>query len=208
MVPPGTYEEMVIMNKKVRLQGWGAPATIINAAKYPGREAATWRNKINQLVAAQGIQPAAGAGASPSTPPTTNPACSTPRRAPASWWWPRQQRAARVQQQPRTPASTASPSPAADHGGGIFVNGYARYLEISNNRIVSNYGTYGGGIRIGHPNLLNPGVVPANDNQYGGYTNADNNNVRIHHNQITAERRRATGRAAACRCTPAATTTR
>jgi large repetitive protein len=73
----------------------------------------------------------------------------------------------------------------ADNGGGIFVNGYARFLEVSNNKIVSNYGTYGGGIRVGHPNLINPAVVAANDNQYGGYVNAQNNNVQIHHNHIT-----------------------
>ena len=52
LVPPGTYEEMVIMNKKVRLQGWGAPATVINAAKYPAEKLQAWRNKVNQLLAA------------------------------------------------------------------------------------------------------------------------------------------------------------
>jgi len=60
---------------------------------------------------------------------------------------------------------------------------------------------------VGHPNLLNPGVVPADDNQYGGYTNASNNHVRIHHNQIL-QNGGGDGAAAACRCTPAATTTR
>ncbi|MDO9221668.1 MAG: hypothetical protein Q7T90_11630, partial [Thiobacillus sp.] len=52
LVPPGTYEEMVIMNKKVRLQGWGAPATVINAAKYPAEKLQAWRDKVNLLLAA------------------------------------------------------------------------------------------------------------------------------------------------------------
>ena len=38
----------------------------------------------------------------------------------------------------------------SDAGGGILASGYACGLEVSNNRVVGNYGTYGGGIRIGH----------------------------------------------------------
>ena len=32
-VAPGTYNEYVIMDKRVRLQGWGAGSVTINAAK-------------------------------------------------------------------------------------------------------------------------------------------------------------------------------
>ena len=38
-------------------------------------------------------------------------------------------------------------------GGGIFVNGYARYLQITNNILRSNGGAYGGAIRLGTPNI-------------------------------------------------------
>ena len=206
MVPPGTYDELVIMNKKVRLQGWGAPSTVHQRGQGPAEKLHAWRSKVNQLLAAGGFDLLPGQSAA-STRPTTSPACSTRRKAPASWWWPRPA-AARRSSTPATRASTASPSPVSDNGGGIFVNGYADYLEISNNRIIGNYGIYGGGIRLGHPNLLDPGVVPANDGWFGGYTNAQNNNVRIHHNHITqngsARRRGRRHR----RCTPAATTTR
>ncbi|NUQ84072.1 MAG: DUF11 domain-containing protein [Anaerolineales bacterium] len=57
-------------------------------------------------------------------------------------------------------------------GGGIFVNGYARFLQITNNIIQSNGGAYGGAIRLGTPHL--PGAL--NDNQ--------NDFIRIAHNRI------------------------
>ena len=45
---------------------------------------------------------------------------------------------------------------SADTGGGVIANGYADYLQISNNRISNNSGFYGGGIRVGHPLLIDP----------------------------------------------------
>ncbi len=46
---PGTYPELVIMWKPVRLQGVGAASTIINAAKYPTQKLDLWRPRINCL---------------------------------------------------------------------------------------------------------------------------------------------------------------
>ena len=68
---------------------------------------------------------------------------------------------------------------SADTGGGIVVNGYANTLDISNNRISNNSGFYGGGIRVGHPILTN-------EHPDGGlaYTDAENDFVAIHHNQV------------------------
>ncbi len=63
---------------------------------------------------------------------------------------------------------------AAIQGGGIFVNGYARYLLITNNIIRSNGGAYAGAIRLGTPHLA--GAL--NDNQ--------NDFVRIAYNRILA----------------------
>ncbi|MGC9468012.1 MAG: SdrD B-like domain-containing protein [Anaerolineae bacterium] len=62
----------------------------------------------------------------------------------------------------------------AVQGGGIFANGYARYLQITNNILQSNGGAYAGAIRLGTPHL--PGAL--NDNQ--------NDFVRIAHNRILA----------------------
>ncbi|MBI5964231.1 MAG: hypothetical protein HY863_12200, partial [Chloroflexi bacterium] len=62
----------------------------------------------------------------------------------------------------------------AVQGGGIFVNGYARYLQITNNILQSNGGAYASAIRLGTPNL--PGVF--NDSQ--------NDSMRIANNRILA----------------------
>jgi len=59
-------------------------------------------------------------------------------------------------------------------GGGIYVNGHANYLQISNNIIRSNGGSYGGGIRLGTPNLPQP------------YTDSHNDNIRIMNNRLIA----------------------
>lgn len=57
-------------------------------------------------------------------------------------------------------------------GGGIFVNGYARYLRITNNVLQTNGGAYGGAIRLGTPHL----PAPFNDSQ--------NDFVRIANNRV------------------------
>jgi hypothetical protein len=59
-------------------------------------------------------------------------------------------------------------------GGGIFVNAYAHYLQITNNILQSNSGSYGGAIRVGTPDL------PAPD------TNQHNDHVRIANNRLIA----------------------
>jgi hypothetical protein len=64
----------------------------------------------------------------------------------------------------------------SDQGGGVILNGYANYVEVSNNVIKSNQGFFGGGVRLGHPQLTI-------DNE--SYTDAQNDNVRIHNNHIT-----------------------
>jgi large repetitive protein len=67
----------------------------------------------------------------------------------------------------------------SDAGGGIYVNGWAHNLEISNNRVYGNSGPYAGGVRIGQPYLEGQVVGPrANGLAYDV-------NVNIHHNAIT-----------------------
>jgi hypothetical protein len=183
LVPPGTYEELVIMHKPVRLQGWGAHTTTINAVKAPAEKLANWRAKLAQLV--DGV-----AGNGEFTPlPGQEVAFNAPDNEPvlfgaeegpailvagnangqgnANEFGPN--RVARIDGFTLT---------GADHGGGVFASGYARNLQVSNNRIVGNQGTYGGGIRIGHATLLNEAAASR-------YTDADNDNVQIHHNQVT-----------------------
>jgi hypothetical protein len=49
MVNPGTYNELLIMWKPVRLQGVGAATSIINANSHPAGRLDPWRAKVNCL---------------------------------------------------------------------------------------------------------------------------------------------------------------
>ena len=62
----------------------------------------------------------------------------------------------------------------AVQGGAIFANGYARYLQITNNVMQSNGGAYAGAIRLGTPHLA--GALNDNENDF----------VRIANNRILA----------------------
>jgi hypothetical protein len=183
MVPPGTYDELVIMNKMVRLQGWGAASTHINAAKVPAEKLTAWRGKLDQLLATGGFDLLPGQTVLFNTA-NNEPALFNTEEGPGILVVAKASgpQAFINVRNARIDGFTISGS---DNAGGIFVNGYANYLEISNNKLMSNYGSYGGGIRLGHPTLTDPAVLPANDGWFGGYTNAKNNFVKIHHNHVT-----------------------
>jgi uncharacterized repeat protein (TIGR01451 family) len=73
---------------------------------------------------------------------------------------------------------------AGDSGGGIYVNGWAHDLEISNNRVYGNAGSLNGGVRIGVPYLQQDALpVSASGNRVVGF--GYDSNVKIHHNAIT-----------------------
>ncbi|MFC1845219.1 hypothetical protein ACFLZ5_10605, partial [Thermodesulfobacteriota bacterium] len=65
----------------------------------------------------------------------------------------------------------------SSNGGGIVVNGYGDYLNISNNRVATNSGSFGGGIRVGHPQLVDVDGT-------GDYADSSNDFMSIHHNQV------------------------
>ncbi len=69
--------------------------------------------------------------------------------------------------------ATGLPANQVTQGGAIYANGYARYLQVTNNVIENNGGAYGT-VRIGNPDL----AAPLTDNQ--------NDNVRIANNRIIA----------------------
>ena len=167
LVSPATYQEMLIMWKPLQLQGWGE-STIIDAVNVPAERLAAWRSKVQMLVTNNDVdvlpgQEIAFGGIEPVLFFTEEGAgvfvlakSSGQRRFNAS-------PNARIDGLTITGAST---------GGGIVANGYARYLEVSNNRIINNNGFYGGGIRLGHPTLD------------GEYVDAENDNIRIHNNYV------------------------
>ncbi len=49
MVPPGVYNELLIMWKPVRLQGVGAVSSVINANTHPAGKLDPWRHRVNCL---------------------------------------------------------------------------------------------------------------------------------------------------------------
>jgi hypothetical protein len=177
LVEPGSYEELLIMWKPVRLQGAGAGATFLSAAKRPTEILVAWRAKMdclfgigdgctqvvdalpNQLVGAAGFDTEEGAAVTVVAP--FDGGAGTAR--PANRF---QGRASRIDGFAIT---------GGDTGGGIFVNGYAHQIEISNNHVFGNSGSYHGGIRIGRPFL-----ELATDGPYDF-----NRMVSIHHNSIT-----------------------
>ena len=197
LVNAGSYNELVIMWKPVRLQGVGATSVIINAAKYPTNKLEAWRPHINQLfnIDANGnqlpnsqvdplpgqeitggvvlLEPSVlgqeeGAGITVLAKNATAAQCSSRSVSKTSPYYVSNFNcnASRIDGISVT---------GGDAGGGIFVNGWAHNIEIANNRVYGNAGSFHGGIRIGVPYLE-------------GLSGADfgfNKNVHIHHNSVT-----------------------
>jgi hypothetical protein len=205
LVAPGTYPEYVIMDKRVQLQGWGAPSTIINAAKSSTVGLKAWRRLLARKIDAQ--QPASCPVPDPDT--GTCAVSSGPGRTfdllpgqalgtnvsdnePLLFGAEEAPGILVVGANPDAPSPNAHRfdlgAPArvdgltvtgADAGGGILLSGYADRVRVANNRVVGNYGTYGGGIRVGHTDLLD-----ASNALYGGYTDAHNRGVRVESNWV------------------------
>ena len=160
LVGPGLYRENLILWKPLVLQGYGAFSTVIDASNFPVNKAA-WTTLLGEIVNANqvvlvqnqradfGLEDGAGIMVLADQAGFTN----APRA--------------------RIDGFTVT---RARMGGGVFVSGYAHFLEISNNRIISNHGTFGGGIRAGWTSILNA--------DSSGYISAFNDNLLIHHNHI------------------------
>lgn len=175
LVPPGVYNELVVLYKDVRLQGWGAPSVTINAVKRPGEVLQAWRTKVNNIVSQAGTQYLLPGQVLNFDPANNEPGLLGTAEGPGvmvladllAW-----------QTNPATPRPRIDglTITGSDIGGAIVVNGYARNLDISNNRLISNHGFFAGGIRVGDPELVDPGDLPVD---------ALNDNLTIHHNHIT-----------------------
>jgi hypothetical protein len=173
----GVYHEIVIMWKPVQLQGWGEGSVTIDAIKAPFNKLSAWRilaeslldDNLVDLVPGQelgfgGIEPATffseeGAGVFVVAKENGN------RRFDAN-----NNRGARID------GFTIS---GADTGGGIVLNGFADFMEVSNNRVVNNSAFFAGGVRVGHP------MLTTEQGNNVTFSDAENDNVSIHHNTIT-----------------------
>ena len=181
LVAPGTYVERVIMDKQVSIQGWGAPSTVINLAGAPTESLQAWRDLVNQKFAAGTFDLVQGQTTG-FDPANNEPMLFTTEEGPAFLVVAKHNGATRftATRNARIDGFTIT---GADSAGAIFVNGYANYLEISNNKIIGNSGSFGGGIRFGHPMVTNDNFVETD--LRGGYTDSSNDYVHVHHNQIT-----------------------
>ena len=160
IVRPGTYVGNFIMNKKVKLQGSSAFSTIINAAPTLPENLQAFRQRVQDLINANLAQLVPGENLD------LHLEFAGITVIPNEFLFVEDNNA-------RIDGFYLS---SATSGGGITANGFAHYLQISNNRIMNNAGAYGGGIRVGTPGLINPGT--------GNYTDNGNDNIKIHHNQI------------------------
>ena len=204
MLNEGHYPELAIMWKPVRLQGVGAAAVVINAAKYPTTKINNWRARIDPLF---GVDTAGNAmpGISQVDPlpgqtvtgglVQFEPSALSTEEGPGIIVLAKNPAAISCSDTTQSNAglislvkdSNFSCAPSridgltvtgGDTGGGIYVNGWAHNLEISNNRIYGNAGTVNGGVRIGQEGL----EVQAPEESSGlGF----DVNVNIHNNAIT-----------------------
>ncbi|MEQ1740427.1 MAG: SdrD B-like domain-containing protein [Methyloglobulus sp.] len=184
LVSPGMYNEQLIMDKPLRLQGSGAPSTMLFAQKTDNNMTLNWRNRV---------QSAVDNGTVSLLPPLTGNVVND--------FLNEELAGITVLGLNATPALGGFGNDAthpnaridgftitgADNGGGINVHGYADDLEISNNNLKANSGNAAGGIQIGRNGLIN-----GNAN-----TDASNDNIRIHNNLISQNGALGTGTAAA-----------
>jgi len=161
IVPQGTYNEMVIMDKAIRLQGSGA-GTIITAANRPANKLENWYAHIENNPTNFDLLPGQGLGFGFPEPTTLFTESGTGIIALGK---------ASGNFGANTTRIDGFSISGADNGAGIIANGYADNLQITNNRVMNNYGVYGGGIRVGHPLLTNNGV---------------NTGIKVDHNFVAA----------------------
>lgn len=209
LVDAGTYNELVVMWKPVRLQGVGAASVIVNAAKYPTTKLANWRPMINGLFSVD-VTTGNQIGVSQVDPLPTQTVTGGIVLLEPSVLGTEEGAGITVLAKNLSPGQCSNGGAstfaghditesnfncadsridgitftAGDSGGGIYVNGWAHNLEISNNRVYGNAGSLNGGVRIGVPYLLQdalPTTVSGGAISGFGY----DKNINIHHNAIT-----------------------
>lgn len=162
LVEPGVYNEHLILWKPLKLQGYGEGSTVINGMDFTPEREAVWLSKIGDLVAAGDVDLVPGQREDFFL---ERGACITVLAKDGAF----------TENDPaRIDGFTLFGVPAG--GGAIFVNGYADYLQITNNRINNNSGNFAGGIRIGWPSITN-GAGDA-------YVGSSNEHITISHNHI------------------------
>ena len=163
MMRPGFYNELVIMDKPVQLQGWGAGVTKLTAIRTPPSKLENWRTEI---AARAGNSFDYLANQETGFLASEGPAIIVLGKSSGNFT---------EVLEPRIDGIEIS---GAMTGGGIFVNAYVDHLDISNNKITGNEGTYGGGIHVG-----NPDVTAEVDNNIV-QVSSENDFINIHDNEV------------------------
>jgi hypothetical protein len=176
-IAPGNYNESLILDKRVRLQGWGAGSTYINPIIKTGPAPVEWRALLNAKAESRSfdmlpgqtrdIDPLTGLSSLLGSEEQSGVLVLGKKfvLSDGSLGCVNAGTALRIDGLSITGGIT---------GGGILANGYACNLQVSNNRVFSNSGTFGGGVRIGHTELFDG----------ASFADAVNRNVRLHHNWI------------------------
>jgi len=176
--PRGAYYENLILHRPLKLQGLGpggvypdgsfVPGSIVDGAAFGGDTALAdaWRARMTALtwVGNQTVfegpvitvlAQTTGAFESGGRDSANNPHFASIDGFDL--------RGGDLQGFPGTLGSTGSQAPGAiTQGGALFVNAYARRLQITNNLIENNSGAYGA-VRIGTPNLPAPDTSNHNE---------------------------------------------
>jgi large repetitive protein len=193
LIAPGTYAENLLMYKPVRLQGYGASSTVINGGYFTVEKQRIWNDRLSNatsgiLTHPELVAPAA-ANKTYSNDPVNNPTPIFADDAGAAIMvLGRHDTAADLN--PDLPSvftnddftlSQASIDgltvTGANLGSGIYVYGYAHNLRITNVKILSNQGLFGGGIRIG---------TPAEPIGTASFVSGHNDGIVLNYNEVTA----------------------
>jgi len=173
LLSPGVYKENPIVWKKVKLQGAGVFTTQILAGPMSTDELAYWTAKLASLTGPGLVDLVPGERAD---------------------FYLEQGAGVTVVAKDSGPNRFTADNPArvdgleilyATQGGGIFVNAFAHYLNLTNNRLVSNQGSFGGGIRVGTPSIVcTPDPGPPAHVCDSTYESSYNDHLVIAHSQI------------------------
>jgi hypothetical protein len=165
LVRPGVYFESVIMDERVKLQGYGPGASVID-----GRFFNFGGISADDFAALIAVTPYSGPLEVPMGQVVTVLAQDGEFTPVAGF-------NAQIDGFAiRSGTRVRGNNLVASQGGAVYAHAYARNLEISNNLIQGNAGIQGGGIIFGQAFVTNPNEGGARDNQ--------NDSVRIHHNRV------------------------
>lgn len=164
LVHPGTYYENALVTENVKLQGFGYGATVIDGRLFGfGDSGAGFWNRVD-----------AAAFDGPIDVPGGQTITLLAEDGEFGSGFRTQIDGLAIRGGSRAHEGLAGVRPS--HGGGVYAHAFARHLVVSNNLIQHNAGVYGGGVILGAPYAPNPDA--------GGALDAQNDDVRIHHNRI------------------------